>query len=756
MMLATIMAYAAKPASTYTVVSIAGDFTGDLNSDGQINTGDVSTLYKALLNGSSSSKYDINGDGVVNTGDVSQLYKIILGGASTLPATTITMNEYQWVTSSSSAGNHVWQTSGEVIFITIDGEEQNKYTLVLDNGEWLLKDLQGSSQDGFAESGTLKALWVRNANWQSAQVNKITIPYDYATGAGTYKRSGNKVSIQLNLSLAESLVQVPTSEVSELKEMTYASHVTEVYEINRLCDGETNEFACSVTTTAPKKYFNNGYWVIGKHNDVVNGKTVLHKTKTDGRSYRATQDYKLNAGGKTVLSGYWTRDFTLRYYDGDNTRTTQVLYTSSTPTTTIYMSVGSEITFYPQEGSVACEATLTNRGSYNRNVVDFISDPASNSQAIKAISVGGEIELYIVFMTKEGETVPFHFNVIVEPAIWLAGSYNGKPALFRNNVLQYGSLSVDATTIKQVFVRKGTAYIRTYNSAAPNAAVYLMRSTNPLGHGSFYTRYNTNVNHFFVSREGDIWYTNGNNIYKNSSLMASPTGVICDLVQDESSGTNYMWASGYVSSSNATEPSSTDVAWLLENIGSSQTRHVMVSDKVVTDIGGYQPNGYYSGDRSPHFGKMTMQYNFVLIDGFDVEEHAYRDYNGYIHPSIYNVDATYTFDATNGFLRQNKVKYPREHNFFFENQTNERVYFLDSYGRLKYHNLRGNTVNEVNTGLPNLRAIRYVNGILYAYGDGKIYIGEPDKFSIGTFRTIYLPDFPTEINDMFVETDCRN
>ncbi len=53
--------------------------TGDLNDDGSVNTGDVSALYRAVLNGNTDGLYDLNGDGSVNTGDVSALYKLILG-----------------------------------------------------------------------------------------------------------------------------------------------------------------------------------------------------------------------------------------------------------------------------------------------------------------------------------------------------------------------------------------------------------------------------------------------------------------------------------------------------------------------------------------------------------------------------------------------------------------------------------------------------------------------------------------------------
>lgn len=51
---------------------------GDLNGDGSVNAGDVSSLYEAILSGDSDSTFDLNGDGSVNAGDVSALYSIIL------------------------------------------------------------------------------------------------------------------------------------------------------------------------------------------------------------------------------------------------------------------------------------------------------------------------------------------------------------------------------------------------------------------------------------------------------------------------------------------------------------------------------------------------------------------------------------------------------------------------------------------------------------------------------------------------------
>ena len=62
---------------TLTIVKAETD--GDVNGDGTVNSGDISELYKALLDGSNDPKFDLNNDGSINTGDVSDLYMIILG-----------------------------------------------------------------------------------------------------------------------------------------------------------------------------------------------------------------------------------------------------------------------------------------------------------------------------------------------------------------------------------------------------------------------------------------------------------------------------------------------------------------------------------------------------------------------------------------------------------------------------------------------------------------------------------------------------
>lgn len=64
---------------TVKITGLPTGIRGDLNGDGNVNTGDISELYRALMNGINDPKYDLNGDGNVNAGDVSELYLIILG-----------------------------------------------------------------------------------------------------------------------------------------------------------------------------------------------------------------------------------------------------------------------------------------------------------------------------------------------------------------------------------------------------------------------------------------------------------------------------------------------------------------------------------------------------------------------------------------------------------------------------------------------------------------------------------------------------
>lgn len=73
-------------AGEYTVVATfakAGK-SGDVNGDGDVNTGDVTAVYGYIINGDASGFVkeiaDVNGDNDVNSADVVAIYNIIIGG----------------------------------------------------------------------------------------------------------------------------------------------------------------------------------------------------------------------------------------------------------------------------------------------------------------------------------------------------------------------------------------------------------------------------------------------------------------------------------------------------------------------------------------------------------------------------------------------------------------------------------------------------------------------------------------------------
>lgn len=768
-MLMTLTATAVTyPASYYTLVGEESVVAGDVNGDNVCTASDVTALYNYILYNDASAivNGDQNGDGTITASDVTAVYNIILnGGGSSLPPLSITMKEYIPFGQSTSS-DHVWADAnnsyyGDVIYIALDGVQENMYSLVRWNGKWVLKDVSGSTQAGFKTSGSLKAIWVRGGKWQTDEVRDISIPYDYATGFGSYTCNGTLVTLNFNLTLGESAVYLTGQVPNQIQNMSYCTRVDRVFDIARLIAGETGEGVYSSVNYGTVMHIGSDYVVFGYHYDVNSSrKTVYHATAPYGRSWRKTGPTWLTTGHCISLvnpypydgSNGWERDFTMSYYDADDTKTTQLVYPGVTKT--IHMIVGSDLSFFPKEGSISNNGTTLSRTSSNSNIVSAYSSSVYNSTSIKALSVG-EADVTFTYRTTSTDQFSFKVHVVVEPAVWLAGSFNGKPALYRNGVLKYNSLSVSSTSIDQVFVRNGKAYIRTYDSNNPDAAPYIMVSSNPVYSGSFSMKYNTNMTHFFVTKEGDVWHTNGIFVYKNNSWIRSlPSGsVISDLKQDESSGSDYVWVSGYTCA-NVNESSSSDVAWLYSNLGGSINYYVFNSDRITTPVGGYQPGSQtHTGPRSPRFGKMTFQYGFVLINGIDVEEHQYRDYNGIYHYSYYNVDKTYTYDASNGFLRQNSVKYPSD--FFFEDQTNERVFFLDG-STLRYHYLRSGETSDVNSLIPRLSNMRYCNGVIYAYAyNGTLLIGTTSQFFNGTYKVVSFLDAPSYINDMFIETSVN-
>ena len=259
---------ATYPASYYTLAPETTTLVGDVNCDQVVTAADVTEIYSYLLNGTTaySNTCDVNNDGSVTAADVTAVYDVLLNGSSG-SSTTITMNEYISATSPGTPTKHVWKNTEDVIYITLDGVEENMYVLVRSGGKWTLKDINGSNKAGFKTNGTIKAMWVRGANWSSDQVGDLNIPQDLAFGSGTYACSGNTVSINLPLELYESKIILGGNNVNTSTAMTYCQHITSLQSINGFINGSgvDNEYA----TTSPKAKLINGQYVIyAPHEDI--------------------------------------------------------------------------------------------------------------------------------------------------------------------------------------------------------------------------------------------------------------------------------------------------------------------------------------------------------------------------------------------------------------------------------------------------------------------------------------------------------
>ena len=296
---AAIATAATYPASYYTLAPEATALVGDVNQDQAVTSADVTAIYDYILNGSTYyySTSDVNNDGAVTSSDVTAVYNVLLNsGGSSTAVTSIKMNEYVSATTPNAQIQHTWQNTEDVIYITLDGVDQNMYVLVRSGGKWTLKDITGSSKAGFKASGTINAMWARSASWSTDQVGSLNIPKDCAFGSGTYTCSGNTVSINLTLELYESKIILGGTNVNTSTGMTYCRHILSLYSINNFINGTggENEYA----TSTPKAQLINGQYVIfARHNDVNSaGNTVFHVTLPDSRSFKYTANFEFKPG----------------------------------------------------------------------------------------------------------------------------------------------------------------------------------------------------------------------------------------------------------------------------------------------------------------------------------------------------------------------------------------------------------------------------------------------------------------------------
>ena len=420
---------ATYPASYYTLAPETAVVVGDVNQDQVVTASDVTELYNYLLNGSTTylSTSDVTGDGQVTAADITAVYDVLLGGGgASTAATSIKMNEYTSATSSSAPTQHVWKNTEDVIYITLDGVEQNMYVLVRSGGKWTLRDITGSNKAGFKSSGSIKAMWVRGANWSSDQVGDLNIPQDCAFGTGTYACSGNTVGINLPLELYESKIILGGTNVNTSTSMTYCRHITSLQSINNFIDGSgvDNEYA---TTTPKAKLINGQYVIYARHVDVnSSGNTVFHVTLPDTRSFRYTANFKFKPGQDYTLmnpgpGAGWTRDFVIGYYDSAyDPNYSFIALNDNGYTNQVTIPVGTEFNLVPKEGgTTAYGGTVQNLQVSNTTCVTTYNNVFA-TPTICAQEVGTSY-VYFKYTTPYGDSYLYTIKVTVNPSLWLYG-----------------------------------------------------------------------------------------------------------------------------------------------------------------------------------------------------------------------------------------------------------------------------------------------------------------------------------------------
>ncbi len=733
----------------------------DVNHDSSVNAADVTALYAYILNGDETyiATSDVNGDNSINAADVTAVYNIILNSNFT---TSITMNDYIDV-DLPTPKQHIWQnyTYGgqDVIYITIDGVEANMYRLYRNENRWKLTDVTGSNRAGFGTSGTIKAIWVRHGSPSTDKVGSIDIPYDYALGSGTYTRNGSTVGIQLNLNLAESRVEFTGTHRGSVQDLTFCSHVSEVFDINRMCEGLRTEFVCSASSISPVKYLDgNRYYIFGNNTDIQNNKTQLHCTLADSRSYTCDARCNLQAGEclsiKAPLdNNNWSRDFRMRFYDGTSTKYVKPGLVFSTR-----LNVGTEITFFPSEGGVTIyDGTTTSRSSSNTDVVSISASAIANSTTCKAKSVGNSV-IMLTYETPSGDTFNFTIIIYVDPTLWIAGASSGKQVLLRNSTVMKSDFNSNINTIDRVFVRKGEAYLK----ADTESESLILRCTNPQYSTTYNTRYTIpKIPHdlLFVNRNAETYYFFDYKFYKNNSLLWTPSNYydIRNIIEDESTG--LMWASGTKGATSSSNVASSEIyGVLIADLDNSRSILNASPERITIPVGGNSSQGETtSGYRSQHFKNISIQNGFVLIDAYLIKQSCWRPMDpsqAYQWGNSNDGDATYTYDSHNGYIKQCTRGIG---NYFFFDNTNtsmgENVYCSKSYSGLEAYYLRSGASVDIPSSVPasSIKAVKYYQGKIYGVGYDKIYIIDTTK-SPWTCDKYPLNITLSTINDIFLET----
>ncbi len=750
---------ATYPASYYTLAPETTSVEGDVNNDGNVTSVDVTALYNYLLNGDSSSivNGDQDGDNKITAGDITVIYNVLLNGSSS-QATKITMNEYISATSSGAPTKHVWKNTEDVVYITLDGVEENMYVLVRSGGKWTLRDITGSSKAGFKSSGSIKAMWVRGANWSSDQVGDLNIPQDCAFGSGTYTRNGNTVSINLPLELYESKIILGGTNVNTSTSMTYCRHITSLQSINGFINGSgvDNEYA----TTTPKAQLINGQYVIyARHVDVnSSGNTVFHVTLPDTRSYRYTANFKFKPGQDYTLmnpgpGAGWTRDFVMGYYDSAyDPNNTFITLNNNGSTNQLTIPVGTEVNLVPKEGgSSIFNGTVQNLQVSNTTCVttynSIFATPTICAQEV------GTSYVYFKYTTTYGDSYNYAIKVTVNPSLWLYGfitNQNNKsvPTIYYN---------MKGTSAPKISNDTGNQEVMGFSMSKGHAAAIVKGSStcklfknsgSPYSYGSYTEKYDIGspiAKWAYMDHDENIYYDKESVGYyyvmKNNSVVLSNSNKDRPFTSFKVD-----YTTGKIACVNS--------------FSNSSELYILGVGLVRSDYGydnlHWGPNGTSTGER------VTYSYNYAFSnDRLILRVHRQttqfgQNDNEMVYTNNYYV---YTYNSLGQQLSSPTFHHEGfKASMFYDGNT----LFCVSNGTLgQFTTTVGNNVSTITTNKKNIYKIGYKDG--YVYGlrrvneSGKLiyyfFFGSLSQVLNNTCTEINLGEYPDFVlNGMFFET----
>ena len=752
---------ATYPASYYTLAPETAVVVGDVNQDQVVTASDVTELYNYLLNGSTTylSTSDVTGDGQVTAADITAVYDVLLGGGgASTAATYIKMNEYTSATSSGAPTQHVWKNTEDVIYITLDGVEQNMYVLVRSGGKWTLRDITGSNKAGFKSSGSIKAMWVRGANWSSDQVGDLNIPQDCAFGTGTYACSGNTVGINLPLELYESKIILGGTNVNTSTSMTYCRHITSLQRINDFIDGGTseNEYA----TVSPKAKLINGQYVIyARHVDVnSSGNTVFHVTLPDTRSFRYTANFKFKPGQDYTLMNPgpgtgWTRGFVIGYYDSAyDPNYSFIALNDNGYTNQVTIPVGTEFNLVPKEGgTTAYGGTVQNLQVSNTTCVTTYNNVFA-TPTICAQEVGTSY-VYFKYTTYYGDSYVYTIKVTVNPSLWLYGyitNQNNKsvPTIYYN---------MKGTSAPKISNDTGNQEVMGFSMSKGHAAAIVKGSStcklfknggSPYSYGSYTEKYDIGspiAKWTYMDHDENIYYDKESVGYyyvmKNNSVVLSNSNKDRPFTSFKVD-----YTTGKIACVNS--------------FSNSSELYILGVGLVRSDYGydnlHWGPNGTSTGERVTYSYDYAFSNDRLILRVHRQTTQFGQNDNEMIYTNNYYV---YTYNSLGQQLSSPTFNHEGfKASMFYDGNT----LFCVSNGTLgQFTTTVGNNVSTITTNKKNIYKIGYKDG--YVYGlrrvneSGKLiyyfFFGSLSQVLNNTCTEINLGEYPDFVlNGIFFET----